>query len=284
MQRTRVSHGDKSVRLREIRRKRRQRLVYAGIFAAVMAVAAAAWHTHTAERRIDGVTVRGAYLVDEAVARAAVEGVLDGTTLFIFSNRYPWLAPISRARRAIEAVPAVASAHVRVADDALEVTVTERIPVAIGCSPACTLVDVRGVGIGDPSRATSTLPRILVADSVSRPFDRAVPEEMLTAALSFLSKLNAQGFAYTDVSVIDADQIEVRGAGLPMLKAAFETLDAAPTRLAIVTSSGSLSHSMSEAAYVDLRFERSVAFMPVSSANAAHITPTTQTASTTDAN
>lgn len=267
---------DRAVRLREIRKRRRKIFLSVVAFVGCVSVGSLAWYTHAAERRIDGVTVRGATLVDESVVRDAAERVLDGSTLLIFSNRYPWLAPLSRAKKAVEEIPSVASAVVRVADgDMVEVSIVERIPVAIGCVPTCVLVDERGIGIGDPSRATTTFPRIELTENVTRGFNEIVPPTVLVSSRAFLAGMNASSFGYDSVRVIDNQQLEANGPNLPMVKVAFETIDGAASRISTAIHAGALRADLSGIEYVDARFERSISYLPKS-----HVV-VTETASTT---
>ena len=256
---------DRAVRLREIRKRQRKIVLIVAVVVAVISVCALAWHTHSAERRIAGVVVRGSTLVDESVVRGAAEQVLDGSTLLIFSNRYPWLAPLSRVKNTVEQIPSVASATVRIADgDLIEVTLVERIPVAIGCSPACMLVDERGVGIGDPSRATTTHTRIELTDNIGRGFNEIVPPRILVPARAFLANMNALNFPYTSVRVLDEQQLEAHGPNLPMVKVAFATIEGAAARIATAIHAGALRADFSDIEYVDARFERSVSYLPKS--------------------
>jgi len=276
---------DRAVRLREIRKRRRKIFFSIVAVAAVISIASLAWYTHAAERRIEGVTVRGATLVDESVIRTAAEQVLDGSTLLIFSNRYPWLAPLSRVKNTVEQIPSVASATVRVADgDVIEVTLTERIPVAIGCSPTCMLVDERGIGIGDPSRATTTYARIELTENVGRGFNEIVPPHVLAPSRAFLAGMNASNFPYTSVRVLDEQQLEAHGPNLPMVKVAFETINGAAARIATAIHAGALRADLSGIEYIDARFERSVSYLPKSSTSHQTTSDVTDdTASTTDA-
>jgi hypothetical protein len=277
---------DRAVRLREIRKRRRKIFFSVVAVAAIISIALLAWHTHSAERRIAGVVVRGSTLVDESVVRGVAEQVLDGSTLLIFSNRYPWLAPLSRVKSVVELIPSVAAATVRIADgDVIEVTLVERIPVAIGCSPVCMLIDERGVGIGDPSRATTTYARIEISEHVGRGFNEVVPPQILVPARSFLAGMNASNFQYASVRVLDEQQLEAYGPNLPMVKVAFATIDGAAARITTAIAAGALRSDLSGIEYVDARFERSVSYLPGSNAShemedGAHDT----TASTTPAN
>jgi hypothetical protein len=257
---------DRAVRLREIRKRRRKIFLIIVAVVAVISVSALAWHTHAAERRIRGVVVRGSTLVDESVVRGAAEQVLDGSTLLIFSNRYPWLAPLSRVKNTVEQIPSVASANVRIADgDVIEVTLVERTPVAIGCSPTCMLVDERGIGIGDPSRATTTYARIELSENIERGFNEIVPPHILVPARAFLAGMNASNFSYASVRVLDEQQLEAHGPNLPMVKVAFATIDGAAARIATAIHAGELRADLSGIEYVDARFERSVSYLPKSS-------------------
>lgn len=268
---------DRAVRLREIRKRRRKIFLSVVAFVGVIAVGSLAWYTHAAERRIDGVSVRGATLVDESVVREAAERVLDGSTLLIFSNRYPWLAPLSRAKAEVEKIPSVASAVVRIADDDMvEVTVTERVPVAIGCAPTCSLIDERGIGIGDPSRATTTFARIELADGVARSFGEVVPPALLAPARAFLLEIQAASFSYDSVRIVDNQQLEVRGPNLPMIKVAFQTIEGAPARIATAIHAGAMQADLSGIEYVDARFERSISYLPKSYVSEVESASTTE--------
>ena len=145
------------------------------------------------------------------------------------------------------------------------------------------LIDERGIGIGDPSRATTTYARVELTENVGRGFNEIVPPHILVPSRAFLVGMNASNFSYTSVRVLDEQQLEAYGPNLPMVKVAFETIDGAAARIATAIHAGALRADLSDIEYIDARFERSVSYLPKSStSHDAASDAIGETASTTD--
>jgi cell division septal protein FtsQ len=261
------NHADKGVRLREIRRKRRRifRIVLGAVALVVLGVLS--WHTHASAQRIKTVHVSGAYLSNPIEVQRIAEEVLDGSTAYIFSNRYPWLVPISRVRKAVEAMPSVERVEIRIAEgEQLDVKLIERTPVAIACMKSeCSLIDEQGTSIGTIDKATTTLIRIetdaLANEDQDQP--KLIDSKRTHSIITLIEALNTMGLSYNFATIIDQDQCLLTGTSVPALKAAFKTMEGAPLRMQSAIDAGALITDAKMVSYIDARFEQQVSYMPL---------------------
>lgn len=250
--------ADRSVRLREVRKKRRKVIYVVALVVAVIALGIFSWYTHHSDRRITAVTVEGAYLSNQMEVQRFAEEVLNDSTLVLFSNRYPWLVPLSKVQNAVEMMPSVAAAEIRVADNnTLHIKLTERNPIAIACSLDCKLIDERGTFIGTVDKATTTLITITVQEN-----EKLINANTVGALVSLLRNLEGIGLSYNRAAIIDEDQSVLEGLSVPDLKVAFKTMDGAVNRIKTAMDAGMLPTNYTEVAYIDARFESQVSYLP----------------------
>lgn len=134
------------VRGRPWRRRRRAVIIWSLVLALILAGAAAAviW---LPALQVKDVEVTGTTYV----SRASVEGVVDARR-----GHSVALTPTGRLEEQISQIDGVATAEVRRAwPDTLEVTVTERTPVAIVTGPGSTRTVIDGSGASLPPKAAS---------------------------------------------------------------------------------------------------------------------------------